>query len=145
MHLSMPIPPRSRKYRFTTFTPVVGILMLFSSSPIPGIEMALFSRIGLINLSYPGLAIITILGNLIFATLIVVRIMNYQREISKLLGKEYGSPYTRIMSICVEACALITITYLVFLLFMFLYPFASWIPRILTVHVSVSFSSQILW
>jgi len=113
-----------------TFTLAIGGFTIFTFSPI--------------DVFYPGLAIVTVLVNLIFATLIVVRILNYQRQISKLLGKAYGSPYTRIISICVESCALITITYLVFLFFVFLHPFSSWwTARMLTVYASVSLPSQI--
>jgi len=81
---------------------------------------------------------ITVLGNVIFATLITVRVYYRQRQISKILGKAYGSPYTRIISICVESCALIAFIYLAFLPCYHLLPrYASSVQQVLMVHASV--------
>ena len=132
MRFLVPIPPPRARISIPhiyTFTLAIGGFTIFTFASV--------------DVFYPGLAIVTVLVNLIFATLIIVRILNYQRQISKLLGKAYGSPYTRIISICVESCALITITYLTFLFFVFLHPFSWWTARMLTVYASVSLPSQI--
>ena len=87
---------------------------------------------------------ITVLGNVTFATLITIRIYSLQRHISKIFGKAHGSPYMRIISICVESCALTTVVYVIFLLFAYtrLLP-DQWttIPHALVVHASVSLYS----
>jgi len=90
------------------------------------------------------LASITVLGNVIFATLITIRVYSLQRRISKIFGKAYSSLYIRIISICVESCALTTVVYFIFLLFTYfrLLP-GHWtiIPQALVVHASVSLYS----
>jgi len=90
------------------------------------------------------LASITVLGNVIFATLITIRVYSLQRHISKIFGKAYGSLYMRITSICVESCVLTTVVYFIFLLFTYfrLLP-GHWtiIPQALVVSASVSLYS----
>lgn len=116
---------------------VTGFIMIFAAS---GVGMTIERRSGLLFPTMPMFAIITVLGNISFTTLIGVRLFNHQRDVSKALGKAYGSLYTRIITICVESCALITIVYLAFLLFwILLLKFQS--PPGHLVHASVCFPS----
>jgi len=85
------------------------------------------------------LGTITVVGNVIFAALITIRVYYHQQKISRIFGKAYGSPYTRIISICVESCALIAFIYLAFLPCYYLLPkYASRVQQVLMVHASVS-------
>jgi len=91
------------------------------------------------NATVITLGSITVLGNVIFATLITVRVYYHQQQISKIFGKAYGSPYTRVISICIESCALIAFIYLAFLPCYYLLPrYASRVQQVLMVHASVS-------
>ncbi|KAJ3502548.1 hypothetical protein NLJ89_g8839 [Agrocybe chaxingu] len=51
----------------------------------------------------------TSICNSIMTTLIVLRLSYHQRFIQKALGSEYGSPYARVMVMCVESAALIVV------------------------------------
>jgi len=114
---------------------VAGFIMIFAAS---GVGMTIERRSGLLFPTMPMFTVITVFGNISFTALIGVRLFNHQRDISKALGKAYGSPYTRITTICVESCALITIVYLAFLLFwILLLKFQS--PPGHLVHASVCF------
>ena len=132
------------KHKFTSLLPAVGILMIIASLTIQENEIAIVAGYKPELFSFAGLSSITVLGNVIFATLITVRLLSHQRQISKLLGKAFGSPYTRTISICVESCALITVVYFVFLILLSLKYYAFQIPRGLVVHASVSVSPLIL-
>ena len=50
------------------------------------------------------------LVNIILAVLIVSRLIYYQRHIRNTLGVEHGSPYTNIITMCVESSALVVIS-----------------------------------
>ncbi|KDR74035.1 hypothetical protein GALMADRAFT_141778 [Galerina marginata CBS 339.88] len=55
-------------------------------------------------------------SNIIFASLIVIRLLYHQRYLHKVLGRMHGSFYTRIMVMCVESSSLIiffTVLYIV--------------------------------
>lgn len=131
--------PRFWEHRFTSLLSVVGVLMIIASLTIQEGVMSIVAGLKPELFSFAGLSSITVLGNVIFATLITVRLLNHQRQISKILGKAFGSPYTRTITICVESCALITAVYLIFLLLLLLNCYAFQIPRGLVVHASVSF------
>jgi len=86
------------------------------------------------------LSAITSFVNIIFATMITIRLVIHQRRIKKLLGKAYASPYHRTISIIVESCALIAVTNVVFVsLLLGSGSFNVYIPEVLIIHVSVSF------
>ncbi|KJA17539.1 hypothetical protein HYPSUDRAFT_1014773 [Hypholoma sublateritium FD-334 SS-4] len=46
-------------------------------------------------------------SNIVLCLLIVVRLHHHQKRIESVLGKKRGSPYRRIMVMCVESCAFI--------------------------------------
>ena len=52
---------------------------------------------------------LSILINIVLAVLIVSRLVYHQRYDRNTLGVEHGSPYTNIITMCVESCALIVI------------------------------------
>ncbi|CAA7266669.1 unnamed protein product [Cyclocybe aegerita] len=51
----------------------------------------------------------TSICNFIMTTLIVLRLWYHRRFIQEALGREYGSPYARVIAICVESAALIVV------------------------------------
>jgi len=65
MYFLMPTTSKGSKPHIYTFILAIGGFTIFTFSPI--------------DVFYPSLAIVTVLVNLILATLIVVRILNYQR------------------------------------------------------------------
>jgi len=92
----------------------------------------------------PVLAAITSFVNIIFASMITIRLVIHQRQTKKLLGKAYASPYNRTISIIVESCALIAVTNLVFVsLLLGSWTYTAYIPEVLIIHVSVSFLSSL--
>ena len=91
----------------------------------------------------PALAAITSFVNIVFATLITIRLVFHQRRMKKLLGNAYASPYNRTISIIVESCALIVVTNLVFLSLLMDKQTAAYFPEVLMVHISVSSSSPL--
>ena len=57
-----------------------------------------------------GFTSLSALLNIILATLIVFRLVYHGRYIRNALGLEHGSPYTNIITICVESSALMVIS-----------------------------------
>jgi hypothetical protein len=49
------------------------------------------------------------LANIIFAVLIVSRLIYHRRCVRNALGVQHGSPYTNIITMCVESSALMVI------------------------------------
>ncbi|KIM43524.1 hypothetical protein M413DRAFT_382915 [Hebeloma cylindrosporum] len=49
------------------------------------------------------------LVNIILAALIILRLIRHQRHIRKVLGAQHGSPYSKVITMCVESSALIVI------------------------------------
>ncbi|KIM47138.1 hypothetical protein M413DRAFT_63540, partial [Hebeloma cylindrosporum] len=47
--------------------------------------------------------------NIILAALIVFRLLYHRRNVRNALGAEHGSPYTNIITMCVESSALMVI------------------------------------
>jgi len=47
--------------------------------------------------------------NIILAFLIILRLVHHQQHIRKVLGAEHGSPYSKVITMCVESSALIVI------------------------------------
>ncbi|KAJ3514473.1 hypothetical protein NLJ89_g2362 [Agrocybe chaxingu] len=83
------------------------------------------------------LVALTTLVNITLATLVTLRLHQHQRNTRKVLGREFGSPYSRTIAICIESCALIVVFDLIFIALAFEQANASMIPEQLLVHVSV--------
>ncbi|KAJ3505395.1 hypothetical protein NLJ89_g7440 [Agrocybe chaxingu] len=104
------------------FTPAVALLM-----GLPDNQM-------LLTLSLVSL---TSFVNLTLAVLVTVRLYHHQRNTRKILGAEYGSPYSRTITICVESCALIVVVDLAYIILLILNPNTSAVFGQLLVHASV--------
>ncbi|KAJ3496260.1 hypothetical protein NLJ89_g10511 [Agrocybe chaxingu] len=121
---------------------------LISAKPIEGWGVALlipgiFYKVGIMGESGPtsvALAIlpaVTVFNNVVLASLISFRLVWHQNRTRRLLGKAYGSPYKRVISICVESCSLIIVVNIIFLaLLVNLSPDALIVESLLT-HTSV--------
>ncbi|KAJ3505394.1 hypothetical protein NLJ89_g7441 [Agrocybe chaxingu] len=83
------------------------------------------------------LVALTTLVNITLAMLVTLRLHRHQRDTRKILGREYGSPYSRTIALCVESCALIVVFDLIFIALAFEQANASMIPEQLLAHVSV--------
>jgi len=57
--------------------------------------------------------------NIVLAALIVLRLVYHRRYIRNTLGAEHGSPYTNIITMCVESSALMVIASILFTLMRF--------------------------
>ncbi|CAA7270524.1 unnamed protein product [Cyclocybe aegerita] len=75
--------------------------------------------------------------NLALAALVTVRLHYHQRNTRKILGTEYGSPYSRTIAICIESCALIIVVDLAFIVLFLLNSDTSVIPGQLLVQASI--------
>ncbi|KAJ3505392.1 hypothetical protein NLJ89_g7439 [Agrocybe chaxingu] len=75
--------------------------------------------------------------NLTLTTLVTVRLYYHQRNTRKILGAEYGSPYSRTIAICVESSALIVVVDLAFVICLLLSPDMIPLLEQLLVHASV--------
>jgi len=81
---------------------------------------------------------VTVILNLVTATLITLRILFFQRHIRKTIGLEPGdSPYMTVLALCVESSALIVVFSLIYFILYFQQANASYIPMQLLVHVYV--------
>ena len=92
---------------------------------------------------YPDVVFIFLstLVNIILAALIVFRLTCHQRHVRKVLGAEHGSPYTIIMTMCVESCALMVITSVLYMALDLTKEVSvgsvAWIPFLLYPHIGV--------
>ncbi|KAF9476254.1 hypothetical protein BDN70DRAFT_882688 [Pholiota conissans] len=81
------------------------------------------------------------LVNILLRTLIVSRILYHQRYVQKAMGTPYASIYTKIMTMCVESCAMTSICGAVFLGLYYSkdehQKLASVIPLILLPHICI--------
>jgi len=77
------------------------------------------------------------LVNIILALLIVLRLIHHQRYIRKVLGADHGSPYSKVIAICVESSALIVIFSGVYTALVFQQANGSSIPFLLLPHICV--------
>ena len=59
--------------------------------------------------AYPVFSSLSTLVNIILAVLIVSRLVYHRRYIRNTLGVEHGSPYTNVITMCVESSALMVI------------------------------------
>ncbi|CAA7270077.1 unnamed protein product [Cyclocybe aegerita] len=64
------------------------------------------SRVPIFLVALPEL---TTLTNTILASLVAFRLLWHQRRTRRVLGETYGTPYTRIVNICMESCLLIVL------------------------------------
>jgi len=55
------------------------------------------------------LAILSTFVNILLALLIIPRLVYHQQHIRNLLGAGYGSPYSKVIMMCIESSALIII------------------------------------
>ena len=76
--------------------------------------------------------------NLTLTVLIFFRLLYYQRFISKTLGKAHGLPYTKVITMCVESCALIVVFSTVNIVMIITNNVRYLIPFLLFPHVCVS-------
>ena len=60
--------------------------------------------------AYPVFLSLSTLVNIILAVLIVSRLVHHRRCSQNSLGVEHGSPYTNIITMCVESSALMVIS-----------------------------------
>ncbi|KAF8965402.1 hypothetical protein BDZ97DRAFT_780654 [Flammula alnicola] len=60
------------------------------------------------------LIILTTFVNVVLAVLIVFRLVHHEKYLRKSLGVVQGSPYTRVMVMCSESCALVIVASLLF-------------------------------
>jgi hypothetical protein len=76
--------------------------------------------------------------NIILAALIIFRLIYHRRHVRSVLGAEHGSPYTNIMTMCVESSALMVITSGLCMALQFTTgPRLAWIPYLLFPHICV--------
>lgn len=113
----------------------ITFLGLGSMTMVPSLFLPL-NPVGFYCLS--ALAVTTSFVNIVFAAMITIRLVIHQRQMKKLLGQAYTSPYNRTISIIVESCMLIVVTNLVFLSLLLDHQVAAYIPSVLMIHASVS-------
>ncbi|KDR72317.1 hypothetical protein GALMADRAFT_769087 [Galerina marginata CBS 339.88] len=77
------------------------------------------------------------IANVILSCLTVLRLLYHQRYLSEVLGPGHGSVYTKIMVMCVESCALITLVCVVYICLFVGQDIRSVIPFFLLPHVCV--------
>ena len=77
------------------------------------------------------------LVNIILALLIVLRLVHHQRHIRKVLGAQHGSPYSKVITMCVESSALIVIFSGVYTVLIFEQGNGALIPFLLLPHICV--------
>ena len=87
--------------------------------------------------------LLSLLVNIILATLIVSRLIYRRRHFRDTLGAEHGSPYINIMTMCVESSALVVIlngTYTALIFSQRRWPdaYSALIPFQLLPHICVS-------
>jgi hypothetical protein len=75
-----------------------------------------------LSFAYPVFSSLSALVNIILAALIVSRLVYHRRYIRNTLGVEHGSPYTNIITMCVESSALIVIASSLFTILGFVAP-----------------------
>lgn len=77
--------------------------------------------------------------NLVLSLLIFLRLIYYQRYISKTLGTAHGSPYLKVITMCVESCALIVVFSTTNIVMIIKNDTSYLIPFLLFPHICVSF------
>ena len=59
--------------------------------------------------AYPVFISVSTLANVILSVLIVFRLVYHRRYIRNALGAEHGSPYTNVITMCIESSTLMAI------------------------------------
>ncbi|CAA7262549.1 unnamed protein product [Cyclocybe aegerita] len=67
------------------------------------------TTLAVLNRLMVAFALMTAIFNFFMTTLIVLRLRPHQQFIQQALGEEYGSPYARLITMCVESAALTVI------------------------------------
>jgi hypothetical protein len=80
--------------------------------------------------------------NLVLSLLIFSRLIYYQRYISKTLGSAHGSPYLKVITMCVESCALIVVFSTTNIVMIMTNDTSYLIPFLLFPHICVSWFSS---
>jgi hypothetical protein len=60
--------------------------------------------------TYPVFLSLSTLFNVILAVLIVSRLVYHRRYVQNALGVQHGSPYTNVITMCIESSALMVIS-----------------------------------
>jgi len=84
-----------------------------------------------------GLILFSTFVNIILAALIILRLIHHQRHIRKVLGAQHGSPYSKVITMCVESSALIVIFSGVYTVLDLAEGDGSLIPFLLLPHICV--------
>ena len=75
--------------------------------------------------------------NIVLAALIVLRLVYHRRYIRNTLGAEHGSPYTNIITMCVESSALMVIATVLYTVLSFVSQTGIHIIYDITAHICV--------
>ena len=77
------------------------------------------------------------LANIILAALIVSRLIYLRRQVRNALGVEHGSPYTNVITMCVESSALMVIFSGLYTIMVFVLPDQSVFLYMILPHIYV--------
>jgi hypothetical protein len=86
----------------------------------------------------PVFTLLSAFVNIIFAALIVSRLVYHRRYVRNVLGAEHGSPYTSTITICVESSALTVISSGLFTILYFVSPMGKFFVYDIIPHIYVS-------
>ncbi|CAA7264906.1 unnamed protein product [Cyclocybe aegerita] len=102
--------------RWNLFLGFIGLLVLISLGSGLLLFALIFKTTHLVgSLFMIAVPCATSITNIIFATLITLRLLWHQSRMKEALGWAYKSPYTRIITICIESCSLIIVVCIAFL------------------------------
>ena len=106
---------------------------------VKGCGVLIFLNFDIFNPTVFTMALIAFstLVNIILALLIILRLVHYQRHIRKVLGEVHGSPYAKVITMCIESSALIVIFSGVYTVLVFVQANGSLIPFQLVPHICV--------
>lgn len=102
-------------YQDIAKVPRVAIIVLLSllslASLVFGIAVFVEDVTFMVELidAYAAFMSLSAFANIILATLIVFRLVYHQRNVRNALGAEHGSPYTNVITMCVESSALMVV------------------------------------
>jgi hypothetical protein len=108
------------------------MMLLQDVLPLKGILFKVFQYSDIVCISLSTVA------NFILAALIVLRLIFHRRHVRNVLGAEHGSPYTNVMTMCVESSALMVVISGVCVALNFTVgSWYYWIPYLLYPHICV--------
>ena len=87
--------------------------------------------------SEPAFISLSALANIIFAALIVFRLVYHQRYVRDALGLKHEFPYTNIITMCVESSALMVIVGGLYIIVYFMSPYGEYFMFRITLHIYV--------